>query len=223
MNRLLLPEFFLAVFAPWVALAQSQDPVPGPPTPPFVAPMPDNSTWSIKVTSQASSAKLPPGARLVSQLIATKSGTAREIVSVWTDGSRSQLWFWQGYRLEEGPGSKAVLVTKLPGGHDWQNADFLDLNWLGISNYVGLEDQNGHECYLFKTEIKLERFSVYYAADIDTKTKRPVRWSVGPNHFELVDFEQRKTPEPLVLPEAFADQLKAYRLAAGAAQPYLKP
>ena len=221
MNNLLLPQFVVALCFPWSALAQSQNPVPPQPTPPFVATIPDNSTWTIKVTNEIT-AKLPPGARLVAQLINTKFGTARELVSVWTDGSRSELWFWQGYRLEQGPVNKAVMVTKLPGGHDWQNADFLNLNWIGLSNYVGVENQNGHDCYHFKTQVKLERFTVDYSADIDVKTKRPVTWSVGPNQFELVSFEQRKSDEPLALPEAFADQLKAYRLAAGPAQPYLK-
>jgi hypothetical protein len=223
MNKLFLLAIIFALFANGGALAQTADHDKAL-KPPFVAPMPDNSTWTISVTNSATSAKLPPGARVVNQFINTKSNPNRELLFSWTDGAQSQIWFWHGYRLEQNPGSSEVLVSQLAGGHDYQNADFFDLAWLQASNYLGIEDQNGRECYHFATEVKMERppITIKYSAYIDVKTKRPVVWDAGSNHFELISFAMKKEDDPLVLPDAFAAQLKAYRLAAHMATPYEK-
>ena len=208
---------------PSSVLAQSQDHA-APPTPPFVTAMPDNSTWTIDFKISAVPANGPAGGRSVSGYVTSKSGLNRAIVSTWTDGSTSAIWFWDGYRLEQKPGKAEVLVTRLPGGHDFQNADFPDLNWLQKKNYVGRENHGGHDCFHFKTQIRDEvvHILVDYSAFIDVKTKRPVAWDENSNHFELASFAIRKADDPLSLPEPFATQLKAYRLAARELDPYKK-
>ena len=205
------------------AIAQSPN-TDKPPAPPFVAPMPDNSIWTITVTNPGASPNATVGGRVVNQFINTKSGSTRKVISIWSDSTRSEIWFWRGYRLEQNPGSSAILVTKIANGHDYQDVDFIDLDWLGTSNYVGVEDQNGHSCYHFKTQVKMavQNLIVDYSAYMDVKTKRPVAWDSGPNHFELSSFALRKPDEPLVLPEAYTVQLKAYLVAAQAANPYKK-
>jgi hypothetical protein len=195
------------------------------PQPPYLAPLPDNTTWTIKVTNSTSSAKMPPGVRVVDQLIGAKSGDIRELVSEWTDGSRSEIWFSQGYRLVRGLASPGIVVTPLPRSGDLENSDFFDLKWLASANYVGVESWDGHPCFHFKTQVGLEgqHVGVDYSAFIDVKTKRPMAWDIGSNHFELVSVEGRNSSSPLLLPQDFAKQLKAYRLAAGIPNSYRKP
>ena len=204
--------------------ARSEENLPAP-QPPYLAPLPDNTTWTIKVTNSTSSTKTPSGVRVVDQLIGTKSGHIREIVSEWTDGSRSEIWFSQGYRLARSLASPSILVTPVPGRGDSEDSDFFDLTWLASKNYVGIESEDGHPCYHFKTQVALEgqHVGVDYSAYVDVKTKRPFSWDIGSNHFELASVEDRKSVDPLVLPEDFAKQLKAYRLAAGIPNSYKKP
>jgi hypothetical protein len=218
-------KYLSTLLALLLALPARSEEHPPAPQPPYLAPLPDNTTWTIKVTNSSTSAKMPPGVRAVDQLVGTKSGDVRVLVSEWTDGSRSEIWFSQGYRLVRSVAGPSILVTPLPRSGDLENSDFFDLKWLSSANYAGIESQGGHPCYHFKTQVGLEgqHVGVDYSAYIDVKTKRPVSWDIGANHFELVSIEGRNSGGPLLLPEAFAKQLNAYRLAAGVTNSYRKP
>ncbi|MEI8340961.1 MAG: hypothetical protein WCH43_05410 [Verrucomicrobiota bacterium] len=219
MNRFFLSSI-LALILPWIAPAQDQDPIPAP-APPFLAPIPDNTACTIKVTNELSGDKLPPGARIVKQMINIKSGSARVLISDWTDGSRSQTWFVNGCRLEQAPGNGPITVTRLNGNADPQNADFPGFEWLSLSNYKGLEKKNSINCYKFKDQLKLtgQRVTVDYLAYIDVKTKMPVSWDVGANHFNLASMEAAAMP---AIPQAFSESLKAYRIAESIPRSYKK-
>jgi hypothetical protein len=220
MNRLFFLRFILVLIFPLTVLAQNEDPIPKPQAP-FVGQMPDDTTWTIKVTHQGPAVPLPPGTRRVDQLISTKSGSSRELVALWSDGSRSDLWFFRGYRLEQNPGSDHITVTSLKGGTDAQNVDFTDFQWLDLSNYVGVEDKNSVKCYFFKDQVKFkyQRLILDCSADINVKTKLPVAWDQGSNHYELVSTASATLS---ALPPAFAAALKAYQEAAAAARFYKK-
>jgi len=218
MNKLFSLSLVLVVFLPTSTWGQSHDPIPKP-TPPLISPMPDNTAWTIKVTHRVADTKPVPGTRRAEEVINTKSGATRELVTVWSDGSRSDLWFFNGYRLEQNPGSDLIRVTALRGGTDPQDADFTDFYWIDLANYVGTESKNSLTCFFFKAKVKLkyQRITLDYSADIDVKTKMPVAWEVGSNHFDLVS----TVPATISgLPPAFAAALKTYQVAAASAHSY---
>jgi hypothetical protein len=224
MNKLILPALFGFCLSLLPGEGQSGNTIP-PPAPPFIAPIPDNTIWTIKVvTGAASPGKTVPGTRVADKLVGTKSGDLREVVSTWTDGSQSETWYSNHFRLEKTPGSDEIQITALPPNGAAGSEDFIGLGWLSLATYTGIETINGHDCYHFHTEIeyKEQRLKVPYTVYIDVKTRQPVTWDVGPVHFEMVSTQSRNPNDPLVLPPAFAERLKAHLLAASEAIPYKK-
>ncbi len=221
MNKLFALHFLFALLLPLGAFGQSPDPATKP-VPPFLAAIPDNSACTIAVTFLDMPAKPSPGHRAIDQLILTKSGATRELVSVYTDGSRSEIWFSQGYRLERIPPRQEVLVTPIPKGtSDSENTDFPHLEWLALANYVDIESQGGKTCWHFKTEVKLKEqgLIVNYSAYIDVKTKLPVVWEFATAHYELTSIAPATLSD---MPPDFAKALKAYRAAAAVPNAYRK-
>jgi len=200
--------------------AQDSNEVP-PPAPPFLAPIPDVTACTVKVTSQLPDGKPPEGIRSVKQMVNIKSGGTRVLICFWTDGSQTQTWFVNGYCIEKTQGGGQIQVTPLSGAADSRNTDFPGFEWLSLANYSGLENKNGKRCYKFKAEVKQtgQRVTVDYLAYIDVKTKLPVSWDVGPSHFEMTAVE---TTVPPAMPAAFAASLKAYRDAEAVPKSYAK-
>ncbi len=220
MNKFLILSFVVVLLLPLVADGQSPSAAPKP-VPPFLSPVPDNSSCTIAVSHLDSPAKPPPGHRLINQLVITKSAATRELLSVYTDGSRSEVWFSQGYRIEQLPGHHEVMITPLPRGNDSASIDFPNLQWLALDNYVDIENQKDKTCWHFKTQVQLKEQNLIfdYSAYIDCKTKRPVVWEFGTTHYELVSISPAMLP---TMPPDFAAALKTYQDAAALPNSYRK-
>jgi hypothetical protein len=220
MNKLFRLPLIVALLLPLAALGQSPDPVP-PPTPPFLATIPDQSACTISIKDQDQPAQPPKGQRLLNQLVMTKSGATRQLVFTYTDGSRAEVWFSKNFRIERIPPHEDILITPIPRGGEAGNTDFPHLDWLALANYFDIESQNGKSCWYFKTKIKLSERNVFvdYSAYIDVKTKLPVAWDFGPVHYELVSTFPATLPD---MPPDYAAALKAYQAAAALPNSYRK-
>jgi len=208
---------------------ESSDPGTPPPSPPFINPQPDYSTWTMTVTPLKSSPPIPspaaatgPAPLELKQRQVTQTGKIQQEINRWSDGSTSQNWIMGNKRLVEEP-LKHFIVVIDPDRDEtagfYTREDFLDIKWLSLDTFVHIESYQNHLCYYFQKNIangspggRPEDYAdndYQRAANrapgqawIDVKTKQMVAYNNGSNIYTF-DYGPPPTAE-LVLPPAFA-------------------
>jgi hypothetical protein len=167
MNKLSLMILGLTLGRTALAL----DPSPPPPEPPYVVNAPAYAGWIIeyqlktKAVPSPASGTLPPTAmiapapRTIKEVRVTKAEDKRRIVTLWSDGSSTETWYYEGYRIQENSETKQVTVLSLKqkGGllsslfDEYGVSDFPELSWIKADAFAGLASYKKVDCFLFKS------------------------------------------------------------------------
>lgn len=199
----------------WMTLmetpAQSLKEVP-PPTPPFVAKVPENVDWIVAPKNPLP--PIPPPAvpdgivradRRVLKVHTTKTGkTKRDLIST-ADGKTTERWYVDSYYFWTPPGEE-VSVSDFGGiESNPLNVDpappfgFPGVGWVKLENYDKAELFDKIPCYHYTTE--------GIEAWIDIQTRLPVAYKSGADFYQ---FKFNAPPDrPLTLPPAYEKVWKA--------------
>lgn len=122
-----------------------------PPTAPFLRNAPSTASWTIEhrksdegAQEKVAADSAPKSTKVVLRKTeVTKFGPNRREIEEWSDGSKVEKWFYQGYHIFEQRGVKDVyVVDSSKDGFqrltfpDYAKDDFPDLAWLSAKTYV---------------------------------------------------------------------------------------
>jgi hypothetical protein len=216
--------------------------LPSPPTEPLVSRAPAFSTWTVVYTPEQGSAGAPAtadssknGHRFLKQAVYVKASDDIQETDFWSDGLKTQLWFFQGAFFFEQPGNPYVYIIgaaqlkNRPFQHDYTKSDFADVDWISQDNFKAVTSYQGRPCYLFQKNSTqapvvggaksdapmpvLENPSA--SAWIDGKTGLPL--AVDEDKVLKVFSFQETPKQQLELPPRFAAAFQRYQTAIGAA------
>ncbi|HEV3271028.1 MAG TPA: hypothetical protein VGZ93_02500 [Candidatus Methylacidiphilales bacterium] len=167
MNRVCCFNALLLVALSFTAQAQGVDGASAggvPPTPPFVARAPGESSWVIEINPIA---KGPPAActypnlppKYLKQQLWLKLGNVMKCTSEWTDGTQTEDWVFGKSKAFQSPqdGGIHLFNPQLNGTyHDFSASDFEMLDWIDSKDYIGTATYAGVPCYHFRAQTLLK-------------------------------------------------------------------
>ena len=155
----------------------------------------------------------PPGGRKPKTLVKAEVTTTekmRRIINLWDDGSTTEDWRFENYRLIEHPSGKwinLVNVSKSSYGGPL-NYDASDFAWISIQNRAGEASYKGRPCLRFELADAGAAQSHPREAIIDEQTPLPVILRHGDT---LATFTFRQAPQgELQLPPRFEQRWKEF-------------
>ena len=173
------------LLAPIQAKAQApsrKEEIPLPP-PPIVARAPASASWKIIYTPETPTP--PPALRadsskgqnpvprepVVKQVVVVKAKhTYHENIS-YDDGLVTDIWWVNGMQVTLIGGQKNSTVASDSASDssyvNFATSDFPDLQWVGASNYVGIDTIKGTKYFLFRKKVSLLSESVKRSVPID--------------------------------------------------------
>jgi len=130
------------------------------PTAPFLAKLPAQTCWKMDFTPLTSApaisatpgdAGMPPK----KQYQMTHSGNMRQEITTYIDGSTTEIWVIDRILFVKAPHagtftSTTLVQTPYPNGLP----DFMDLSWVDLDHFKGVEEKNGQKCFVYYTPHK---------------------------------------------------------------------
>jgi hypothetical protein len=238
MNRMYLTTAFLLA---WLSLAAAQNNVVyPPPTPPLVAPVPENAEWVLTVSERTNQAVKPAaapqaGAKNVNlkEIHITKMGKVKRDVLTYSNGTSFESWYADGAFLSPGPngGFNAIqdgVLAEAYGnelGNPQQSAGFTGLDWLNLKYYDHVILYQGQLCYHYVIKVTSPAINRDMPTDtpipppplsaeawINAKTGQPVAYIGADGKLYTYSFLDAPTA-PLILPPAYQTVLTTYEKA----------
>jgi hypothetical protein len=198
----------LACFAIFEGAAKDLSDIP-PPTPPFVAPVPENADWVLTVKYPAKPAAAPDAPALpdlrVTEVHSMKTGDIKHDELTSADGKKRDNWYVGTLYLWAVPQGD-VLAADLSGtpanpmdSSPSVSNGFPGVGWVSLNNYDKVVFWEKRPCYHYATE--------GLQAWVDVETLLPVAYIAG-NATYVFKFNAPPT-QPLVLPPSFQKTLDA--------------
>jgi hypothetical protein len=173
-----------------------------PPTPPFVAPVPENAQWIITVSS-ATGAGAPAGAKL-QEIRVVKTGITKHDTFVYSDGSTDETWYIGNKALMSDTFVKTNIYLTEFSSHDFTGAGdpvrslgFTGMDWLQSKFFDKIVAYQNVACYHYR----LPSRSASVEAWVNVKSKQPVAYQIN-SMLYVYSFSPPPTT-PLVLPPAY--------------------
>jgi hypothetical protein len=205
-----------------------------PPTPPLVAPVPDNAQWTLAIgsgketpapTAAPGDSQVQAPAKDVHEVHVTKTGKLkRDIIS--SGGGTVEVWYADGMFLA-GDSNRRIMVVDYKSidaqlgsalGDPLRSTGYTGLNWLDLKYYDQVVSYHGRTCYHYaiKTQVRTPfgdapqtPVTVGAEAWIEVGTGLPVAYTAPDGQVYTYHFLAPPT-SPLVLPPAFQAALADY-------------
>jgi hypothetical protein len=158
----------------------------------------------------------------------TKNADTRREIILWSDGAKSERWFYKGMLLSEQPGNSDIYIQSpeqlagTPGFSGYTKMDFPELAWISGDAYQDVVKLENRTCYHYKGQNIADEASSNprnpsvevlskstLEALIDAGTKLPAVFN-NEKYRMVYSFKLTK-PERLTLPERFEKALKSYQ------------
>ncbi|MEM6821361.1 MAG: hypothetical protein AAF558_05410, partial [Verrucomicrobiota bacterium] len=193
------------------------------------------SAWIIEIKYKdgiSNSAKSIDGAtisnvkRRLAQIEFKKTGDVAREVRTWTDGTKIESWFSQGFHVRESlfyEGQIDIVGRAKEGKPSMIFPGYSELKWITEEDFSGEETYQGKKCYKYKkksapqeskksplTKSPLQGMMISEGtvAYIDTKTRKPVAILFQDQSWT---FSYIKAPsQTLSLPDVFLQALRKY-------------
>ncbi len=81
------------------------------------------------------------------QIIGEKNGGDRDVVTIYSNGNRSEVWKKGDRQVEMNAGWKEPVISVVP------SESFEDVSWISASNFSGLYKVHGQQCMVFRDHI----------------------------------------------------------------------
>jgi hypothetical protein len=208
-----------------------------PPTPPLVAPVPDNAAWILSISdgkeqslkpattsgpSQAGSANAG-----LKQISVTKTGKLKRDIVAYGNGTTVELWYADGVLVTtDSKRQPTVLDYKVADarfgnglGSATKSAGFTGLNWLDLKYYDHVVMYQGQPCYHYGITTKQAQplsappgtasQTIGAEAWINVKTGLPVAYTTGDGKLYTYRFLDSPTT-PLTLPPDYQVTLAVF-------------
>ncbi len=195
------------------------------PTPPYVAPIPQNAQWTVTLQygtaadkGDRSSPTKADGKAVhqLQQIQCTKTGAIKHDKSIYSDGIVEESWYSDSVLLAPFPNSKQIMViTNLQDlgrinfgekGNPTQSFGFTGVDWVKKSYFEKMTSFQKKNCYHYILPGNEQTSGA--EAWIDVKTALPVAYKVD----GVIYTYQFDSPpsSSLSVPPPFSDELQAY-------------
>lgn len=226
-SKTLVCLFFTGIC--FLAIGRGQETPEAPPSLPLVAQLPDSLSWTMAITIRKDLLVPadPSQPKLLSiypqEVQITKTGEFQKQVILWTDQSRTTVYFANGLRLYKDPDNGVVIVES--GSEDPEavrgipRPGYFGIEWLNTKYFQGSVTYKDRVCHHY-TERTVEAIAtpaeavaktsdkIVREAWIDAETRRPLEVVAG---FGTVSYKYFETPTSVVtLPDDYQKAWKDY-------------
>jgi hypothetical protein len=220
--------FLLTTFSAGSLPAQTKTTYP-PPTPPLVAPVPENAQWTLTISSgkevpTAASGEPQPQspAKDLSEIRVTKTSNLKQDIISSANGN-IEVWYADGMLLIADSNRQIRLVDYKavgaqlgnPLGDPLRSSGYTGVSWLDLKYYDQVVSYHGKTCYHYSIKSQqgtpqASSPTVEGEAWIEVVTRLPVAYTNGDGKLYTYQFSPAPT-SPLVLPPPFQAALDDHR------------